>query len=400
LDNTWLKFGLMTWFIVYTFLCPVYFHLMVIPLIVFAGFDKNRLGRSALVVVLGSIWAGISRVNWFPAAGILAAILYILEMPRGKKRFWEYWGWPLAFVFGGLGVAFGAQAVYVLLSGNPPIAFATSFNSPLYFYRLLPNEVYGIGVAAQMLIASLPLFAIIGISLWKNLRRWWALRHLALLSILLVLMAAGLTVSTKIGGGNNLHNLDLFLVSLLTITIYGVVNKYQMDQPEGNGKTSLAFQALVFSALVPFFVLLAGVAPVHPLDAEKATAEIVELQALIDQTDGEEGEVLFIHNRHLLSQGLIQNVELVPEYDKVYLMEMVISNNTAYMAQFQEDLANHRFRIIVMEPMYPKKLTTSSHVFTEEHNAWTERVTLPVLADYQVVLDYSEEGMIVLMPND
>jgi hypothetical protein len=173
-----------------------------------------------------------------------------------------------------------------------------------------------------------------------------------------------------------------------------------MDKLEGNVEKKISLPALAFSAMIPFFVLLTGVVSAHPLNTEQAKTEIIELQMLIDQTGGGEGEVLFIQNRHLLSQGLIQNVELVPEYDKVYLMEMVISNNTAYMAQFQKDLADHRFRIIVMEPIYPKKLTTSSHVFTEEHNAWTEMVSLPVLADYHIVLDYSEDGMIVLMPND
>lgn len=400
LDQRWLKFGLVIWFVVYTFLCPVYFHLMLIPLIIFATFDKIRLRRSILFIALASIWAGISRVNWFPAAGILATVLYVLEVPRENKKFWAYWSWPVLFILGSLAVAFGAQTVYMLLSGNPPAAFMTSINSPLYFYRLLPSEVYGIGVIAHLLIASLPLWGVIFYALWKSLKKWWGLRHLALLSILLVLMLTGLIVSTKIGGGNNLHNLDLFLVSLLVVTLYVVFNGYQMDQPEDNAQSDHRLTPLAFTALIPFLVFLAGMTPVRSLDTERAKAEVEALQALIDQTNPEDGEILFIQNRHLVPQKMIDHVDMVPEYEIVFLMEMAMSNNTAYLDQFQQDLKDHRFRLIVMEPMYPKLLVTSSHIFTEEHNVWTEAVSLPLLKDYHIVLDFSQDEMIVLMPNE
>ncbi len=400
LQDKRVSLGLTLWFVVYTFLCPVYFHLMVIPLIILAGFDKDRLWRSALFVVLGSIWAGISRVNWFPAAGVLAAILYILEVPKGEKRFWAYWSWPLLFVFGGLAVAFGSQAVYALLSGNPPEAFATSFNSPLYSYRLFPSEVYGLGVIAQMLIASLPLWLVILLSLGKNLKKWWAVRHLALVSILFVLMLAGLIVSMKIGGGNNLHNLDLYLVSLAMITVYIVFDRYQMDEPAASLHPQFGFSLLTFTALVPFFILLAGMQPVTPSDSLDAVEKVTELQAYLDQAGPQGGEILFIQNRHLLSQKLINLVDLVPEYDKVFLMEMAMSHNTAYLDKFHQDLADHRFKIIVMEPISASFQTPESHLFAEENNAWTEAVSLPILEHYHIALDFSAEGFIVLVPND
>jgi hypothetical protein len=400
LDNRWLAFGLIVWFMAYTFLCPVYFHLMLIPLIILAGFDKNHLWRSVLIVALASIWAGISRVNWFPAAGIFAVILYILEVPRGSRKFWAYWGWPVLFVFTSLAVAFGAQAVYMLISGNPPQAFTTSFNSPLYFYRLLPSDVYGIGVIAHLLIAGLPLLGAVLFSLWRKAKQWWGLRHLALASILLVLMAAGLVVSTKIGGGNNLHNLDLFLVSLLIITLYVVFNRYQQDWPDGSPRSRRKTILLAFTALIPFFIFVGRLSPVRPLNVARAKADVAELQALINETRAEGGEVLFIQNRQLLAHKLIDEVDLVPEYDTVFLMEMAMSNNTAYLEQFHQDLENHRFRIIVTEPMYPKILLTSSHLFTEEHNIWTEEVSLPLLEAYQIVLDFPGDNLIVLMPRE
>ena len=398
LQEPWTVFGLVVWFVVYTFLCPVYFHLMVIPLIILATFKKDQLWRTLFFVIVGSLWAGISRVNWFPAAGLLAAILYILETPKGEKKFWAYWSWPLVFVFGGLAVAFGSQAFYMLISGNPLEMFITSFNSPLYIYRLLPSEVYGMGVIAQMLIASLPLWIVILLTLWGNAKKWWAVRHLALVSILSVLMLAGLVVSMKIGGGNNLHNLDLYIVSLMIITVYVAFGRYQMDEPAVTPRPQYGFALLSLTALVPFLIFLAGLQPVQLSDSLRASEDIAKLQAYIDEVAPEQGEILFIQYRHLLSQKLITHVDLVPEYDKVFLMEMAMSNNTAYLEKFHQDLVNHRFKLIVMEPIFASELSSSSHIFAEEHNAWTEAVSLPILENYRIVLDFSEDGMIVLVP--
>lgn len=400
LKNKWLVFSLIMWFVIYTFLCPVYFHLMVIPLIIFAFFDKTRLWRSIIFIVFASIWAGISRVNWFPAAGILAAVLYILEVPKGDRKFWAYWVWPVSFIFGSLAIAFGTQALYMLLSGNPPQAFITSFNSPLYFYRLLPSEAYGIGVFGHLLIASLPLLGVIFVAMRKKLKQWWGLRHLALLSILLVLMLAGLIVSTKIGGGNNLHNLDLFLISLLVVTINVVFNGYQKDKVTDVPQSNHALRFLALTALIPSAIFLARLSPLQTPDNFQANAEIEALQALIDQAAVDGDEILFIQNRHLLAQNMIDNVDLVSEYDTVFLMEMAMSNNTAYLDQFHQDLQSHRFSLIVIEPVYPKKLATSSHSFAEEHNCWTEQVSVPLMADYHIVLDFSQDRMVVLMPDD
>jgi hypothetical protein len=395
--NRWLHWGLVAWFMVYSFQGPVYFHLMVVFILVLLGFDRERPWRSLLFTGLASIWAGFSRVNWFPVAGLLAAVLYILEVPRQEKGFWSYWRWPMLAVVLGLVLAFTAQAGYAALSGNPPEAFATSFDSPLFAYRLFPNAAYGPGVIHLMLAASIPLWSILGWSLARRPRQWRALRLLALLVILIGLMGAGLVVSTKIGGGNNLHNLDAYLVVLAVITVYALFGRFTPDHPAGSPLPGVPVMLILLAFLIPMVTQVEALTPLPGLDMERAGADLDQVQALIDGLEPGDDEVLFIQDRHLLPMGLVQGVDLVPEYEKVILMEMAMSNNVAYLDQFHADLQNQRFDLIVMEPIQIYILS-QDHYFGEENNVWIDQVVYPMLAHYQVVLDLPESRLTLLTP--
>jgi hypothetical protein len=398
LENRWLRFGLFAWFTIFSFQGPVYFHLMVVVIIVLLAFDRNRLGRSMIFVGLASLWAGVSRVNWFPVAGMLAAVLYILEVPQGVKKFWQYWGWPVMAVILGLALAFGAQTAYLALSGNPAEYYVTSFNSSLLWYRLFPSEAYGQGVIVLMLTASLPLWLIAIWCLVGRTRAWRTLRLLALLSILLALMTAGLIVSTKIGGGNNLHNLDSYLMILAVIVTYIVFNRFEVDDLTIETKSPVPILLFVLVFLAPMIKQGNNLHPYQVMDNEKAWENVRIVQDLIDNIDPEDGEVLFIQNRHLLPLDLIKNIELVPEYEKVFLMEMAMSENEDYLNEFQTDLKTHRFALIIMEPIN-LIIQTSSDAFGEENNAWVESVAQPLSESYHTVLDLSENGMIIMAPN-
>ncbi|HEX7974692.1 MAG TPA: hypothetical protein VF498_09810, partial [Anaerolineales bacterium] len=69
---------------------PVYYHLQVPLILVLLTFDRRRFWKTLVGVLLASIWAGISRINWFPVPGMLAALLYFLEQPAEKRSFWRY----------------------------------------------------------------------------------------------------------------------------------------------------------------------------------------------------------------------------------------------------------------------------------------------------------------------
>ncbi|MCX6071825.1 MAG: hypothetical protein NTU91_13380 [Chloroflexi bacterium] len=210
---------------------PVYYHLLLSAWIVLMGASGSRRRRTILVVILASAWAGISRVNWYPVPAILAIALYLLEQPLTgtRRRMVTYLGWPLAYAVAGGLAAFAAGRAYAALSGNPVAEFGSSFTSDLLWYRLLPSATYPLGVLPGSLLASAgPILLVI---LWARYHRrgMHPIRWIGLAGALAGLLAGGLVVSAKIGGGGNLHNLDAYLVLLLVIAVYMAFDRAECD---------------------------------------------------------------------------------------------------------------------------------------------------------------------------
>ncbi len=391
------KLGLAAWFFLFINQGPVYYHLMVMVVLILLCFEKRHLGRSLIYVMIASLWAGISRVNWFPVPGMLAVALYVLEIPQGEKGFWQYWRWPILAVLIGFLLAFVSQAGYVAISGNPPEVFASSFTSPLFFYRLLPNEIFGPGIINMAITASFPVWVILTWRILPNLRAWGPLRMLALLSILVTLLIGGFVVSMKIGGGNNLHNMDAYLVLLAVVGVYIEFNHFVPDHPEKLVHGKFPVPLLVVAFLVPLIFALDQVQPYPDLDDEIAWQDIARVESLIDTRVSDGGEVLFIQSRHLLTFDLISDVTLVSEYEKVFLMEMAMSNNEAYLGQFRQDLEAHRFDLIVAEPL-SLVIRPENVRFGEENNVWVARVAYYLDAHYHSILELEKSAMSILVP--
>ncbi len=349
-----------TWVFLFLWQGPVYYHLLVIVMIILWGFDSHRLWKTLIVVVLASIWAGISRVNWYPVPGMLAATLYFLEKPfateanpvrqnkvssfltpfRASVR---YLFQPVMWVVVSLLIALGSQSVFILWSGNDPDQFASSFSSALLWYRLLPNSTYSLGVLTGVLMISLPIFILIGYRYRKGSVRLEPIVLLGLSAVLGVLLVGGLVVSVKIGGGSNLHNLDAYL------TILMVVGSYFFFQyiPIGYRKKTPLPQvpAWLNLSLVAIPVLFSLSSASHFVQYNPQTAEesLFKMQRNINRALEDGGEILFISERQLLTFNNITGVTLVPEYEKVFLMEMVMAGNQPYIAAFQEDVQSQRF---------------------------------------------------------
>jgi hypothetical protein len=395
--DRWLGLGIVAWFTLFCFQGPVYYHLMVVILIVLLGFNKDRLGLSFVYMLVASLWGGISRVNWFPVAGMLTAMLYILEKPQNEKPFWQYWRWPVANSLLGLVVGFSAQAIYVFLSGRRLEDFASSFRSPLLSYRLFPNEAFGMGILLMLLIASLPPIILLLWLLLQKLWMWRPLRLLGVLSILLALLISGLVVSSKIGGGNNLHNLDAFLVFLAVVAMYVMFNRFYADEPQRFTPIKTPTFLILLMAFIPTLFVLNNLRPYATWDDDRAWGDIEQVQGLIDQWVTEDGEVLFIQDRHLLTFGIIDGLMLVPEYEKVFLMEMAMSENEQYLDYFQRDIATRRYDLIVIEPLF-FEIKPSTEEFSEENNLWIKYVNRPLDQTYQVVFESEVSELSVLVP--
>jgi hypothetical protein len=147
------------WMLLFLFQGPVYFHLTIPLILVLWGFSATDDRRTWVFLVLASIWSGLSRINWYPMPGILASVLFLLEVPYEGKSIWRYLLKPALWTATGFVIAFATQRAYIALSGIPdPEFFYTSLTSNLLWYRLLPNASYSVGVLPAALIASLPPF--------------------------------------------------------------------------------------------------------------------------------------------------------------------------------------------------------------------------------------------------
>lgn len=381
---------------------PVYYHLQIPLILVLWGFRTGpanhpwlRFLKSFIAVAVASAWAGISRVNWYPLPGLLAACLYLLEKPmqgipvqaanaplQGKKTLRSMAAYliePAAWTILGMTVAFAANTLYIRWSGNPAEQFTTSFSSSLLWYRLLPSSTYLPGILLGALITSLPFVYLI----WERLnvqtgwRQFHPLRLLVLSAVLLVFFAGGLVVSIKIGGGSNLHNMDAYQALLWIIASMIFFGKFVSEDasaaPITTSLTVSRFWAALSIGIIVFFSFLDN-AVRPPLPGRAATDRglaIISQRAAEAHQNG--GEVLFISNRHLLTFGYIPGVPLFPDYERVFLMEMAMAGDTEYLGRLRQDLADGRFSLIITEPLYVR-IKDESADFGEENNIWVKQV--------------------------
>ena len=134
---------LSAWMFVFLFQGAVYYHLLIAVTIIFLGVKRDKPTLSFLAVILASLWAGISRLNWMPVPAMLAIMLYFLEEPVSKTpNLWQYLKKPILWGITGTASALFSQNIYIFISGNTNnlSAFGSSFTSLLLWYRLLPND--------------------------------------------------------------------------------------------------------------------------------------------------------------------------------------------------------------------------------------------------------------------
>ena len=370
------------WMILYLFQGPIYFHLTIPLILMLWGYSTKNDRRTWIFLIFASSWSGLSRINWYPMPGILASVLFLLEIPYNGQKFWRYLRKPVIWTMVGFAVAFLTQRGYIAISGIPdPDFFYTSLTSNLLWYRLFPNASYSVGVLPAALIASLPLWlAAILTFRWRR-ADIHPLRLTLLVATLLVFFAGGLLVSMKIGGGVDIHNLDAYLGLLLIVTAYVVFGRYTPES--GETKTaSLHWGAVMLLLAVPAWFLLGSNIGIKTYDRARTQAIINTLQTRVDNVNARGGEILFITQRHLMAMHMLENVIMVPEYEREELMEMAMGNNRDYLEIFRTDMENQRFAAIIVDPL-AYRLLGKNYAFGEENNAWVQRVMKPILCNYQ-----------------
>ena len=340
------------WAGLYFFQGPVFYHLIVVVMLVFLLVQPRRFWRTLLVVALISVYAGFSRINWVPMAGLMAAVLYFMDTPvpsGGWRSAVRYLLPPVNWVLVGTAVGFATQQFWVVNSGNPEELFYSSFTSYLIWRRLFPNPSYPMGILPHILLVTGPLLVYLAMVFFAWRRRVHWLRWLALVGITGVLFVGGLVVSIKIGGGTNLHNMDVYLVMVLLIAAVVYLGRMH-DQDRQIVRIRIPFwlKAAIFAMPILFMVSYGG-RTVVPFDQQAAQDNLNQIQRYVDEAVAEGGEVLFISERHLITFGLIKNAPLVHEHEKVLLQEMVMAKNEVYLANLGAELAGQRYALIVTD---------------------------------------------------
>ena len=380
----WLTAG---WLFLFLLRVGVYYHLEIMVILPLLFIDLKKPRQSLLIVILASLWAGISRVNWFPMPAMIAIALYLLETPLTSsvgekisfKRLTGYLSQPALWMIVGLASALFAQWAYVHISGNAQNAdaFTSSFTSDLLWYRLWSNENFPLGVIPTILILSGPLLIIFILATirWKSLH---SIRWLGLIGMIVALFAGSAVVSTKIGGGGDLHNMDTYAVMIGIVAFHFFSGRLRVE-PGRPGLEVRPFLVSAVALVIPVMTLIPMLSP-YPYYNESRNQQAH--QQLVDVVNrlGKQGPVLFINDRQLVALGEV-NVPLVYDYEVVTLMEMAMSGNQPYLQRFYDDLANHRFAAIVSGR---QNLTIKQDgVFAEENNVWNTLVSPYILCNYE-----------------
>ena len=383
------------WLFVFLHQGPIYTPLVLSAILVAIAWEKSLWIAIPLVAIAG-YYAESARYTWEFAPAIWAGVLS-LNGSKLKGTRLSLHDWGRAILLGIAGISLW------LLAGKIPDVEAGVSQHPLLWYRLLPNDTYPEGILGGLLIATLPIIILLLYLVKKKYWRPSVWQKLAILGSLFAFLFVGVIISTKMGGGNNLHNLDMFLIALLFTAAIAWKNGGSEWLSETEKMPFWVKITLIFLIALPALSPLQKLEPRLSLSkSEIKTVQILAdtetVNALPDQNkiydaiwfirhainDADEGEVLFIDQRQLLTFGVVPKIPLVPEYEKKRMMNEAMASNATYFASYYEDLANHRFALIITEPL-KIDLKNQEGIFAEESDAWGQWVAAPTLCYYEPI---------------
>ncbi len=412
------------WSLIFLNQGPIYTPLIFAAILVAAA-RRRSMWLALPLVYLAGLYAGSSRFTWAFAPAIWAVMLTLSD---GALLHRQVVGkdWLRATALGLAGIwAKGLPVLSGLMSGFLPISIAaqatpaldatpgsqgittlqglqaTATGQPFIWYRLLPNDVYPPGILLGLALATLPLILLL---VYLARHRYWKTvpwQRVTLGGGLFAFLLVGVIASVKVGGGADLHNLDMFLISLVLLAgvaweagFYKQLSKFL----QGNGTVRWLLAGMVLiPALVP---MITG----KPLVLPSAQRTQFVLQQIQDKVAcaRQYGEVLFMDQRQLLTFGQMGDLPLVVDYEKKFVMDQALAANEAYFDQFDADLAAGRFSLIVSEregTLYKERDQESiGDSLVEENNAWVHWVSVPLLTYYESLGNYKDTAVELFMP--
>jgi len=392
-----LRYGMLLWITLFlTTRAPLHPPFIVVSVFtVLFAFDKSFAKRGTSIAIAG-LYAGLSRWTWAFAPGAIGALIdLLLYYPARTGPLWKRLAPPAALTLLGIipGLLPSLSQYLTLAQGS-----SVTSNQPLLWYRLLPNDILGLGVLFLALLYTLPLLLILG--WWIKSKQWqldWV-QKTAIGGALTGFFAIGLVISAKIGGGGDLHNLDTYIITVLTLSVLGLM-------------TTVRKHALPVWALgVVLYLVYLMVYPYTPFSPNSTYDRRLDLpnqnqvREALSKTQKEvakyskSGEVLFMDQRQLLTFGFVTGVPFVQEYEKKYMMDQAMGNNAQYFHSYYEDLAAKRFTLIVTEPLRSELKEEMGGAFTEENDAWVTWVSNPSLCYYEPIYVSKKVNVELLVP--
>jgi hypothetical protein len=395
-----LRYGMLIWiFLFLTVLAPLHPPFVIASAIaVLFAFDESLLKRGASLAI-ASYYAALSRWTWaFAPAAIGVLIELMLYYPKRTGPLWRRLtpALTLAAVSLVAGLLPSIGQYFAIAQGE-----SLASTQALLWYRLLPNDTLGPGVLLLTLRYTLPLWIILGWWMFSRRGKLDWVQKTAIAGALIGFFAIGLVISTKIGGGGDLHNLDMFLITLLVVTVLWPTSM-------GPGSVQVRWPAWTV-ALVSFlaFWVIYPFTPLHPgsdhhqrlaLANENKVSEAFGVISGEVKKYTQLGPVLFMDHRQLLTFGYLPPLPFVPEYEKKYMMDQAMANNAKYFETYYRDLAKKRFALIVTEPLRTKTREELGGPFSEENDAWVLWVSNPTLCFYEPLYIETEVNIELLVP--
>jgi hypothetical protein len=405
------QLGFALWVFLFLSQGPIYPPLVVCAIAVVIGVRQKNLPLAITLVAVASYYARISRWTWMYAPGLWAGMLTLvaIQSPSFRNGRWKELIRPVVLGLSGLA---GAELIPQLVSrfstgmvaaeGSMKVALASSFNfkQPMLWDRMLPNPTYAPGILLGYLWVAGPVILLLAVLILQKIWNPNWLQKSALVFIIGGFTVAGLIVSVKIGGGSNLHNLDMLWVTLALLSAW-VFRDWLDRRLPGlyDVKVKSVLAALCVACLFPTTSMIQYGEPYIVPGQYFVDSSLRKLNAEV-QLAKTKGEVLFLDQRQLLTFGYVKDVPLVAEYEKKLVMDQALSGNQMYFDGLYKDLQNHRFSLIVTEPIRKSMADEDTRNFGEENNAWVYWVSRPLLKYYKAKVTYDEVGVQLLVPRE
>jgi hypothetical protein len=294
-------------------------------------------------------------------------------------------------------VGFAAAVAWTaLVEHRPMFLYLTTLRHPMLWYRWFPNATSPRGIlpwAAAVVSPALLLLA----WLIRRAGRADSLWRAGVVGTFVAGFAAiGLLVSAKMGGGDNLHDLDLLFVYLVFAA--GLVARSPAAGTLSRKQhwPLAAYPVIAVALALPVLSVLETVRPIE-LPDRSATEQALRVVGDEVAEAAKSGPVLFIDQRQLITFNLIPQVPLVMQHDLADLMDRAMADDQEYLQQFYAELEAHRYSLIVSGTL-PVIWRGRTFAFGEENDVWVQRITIPILQWYEPVETLDAVGVWLLRP--